>query len=286
MSRGSRSASPRREVDQAAPWGTSRGPRRRRAVRSASTRGSAGRPPVHAAAASAMANARASGVGGDAGSGGASHAAASRAAGSRWRRRGYLTEDDAGDAGVAQAAKVVEAATPPATRISTSYPATSGAPGTGPARRRRATARAGDPRSDEPHELLEGRGPRAAPRERERRSGRGSSPTASQSPATSRQARRSSGRSTIAIAARRASRPAAKASRMRSESSMPPATWSGTADARRDRSDRLEIRRWRPARAPSKSTRWMTRAPWATNRSTMRSGRSVGAPTPAAAPGQ
>ena len=41
-----------------------------------------------------------------------------------------------------------------------------------------------------------------------------------------------------------------------------------------------------PARAPSKSTRWMSRAPSATSRSTIRSGRSVGAPVPAAAPGQ
>ena len=41
-----------------------------------------------------------------------------------------------------------------------------------------------------------------------------------------------------------------------------------------------------PETAPSKSTRWMSRAPWATNRSTIRSGRSVGAPIPVAAPGQ
>ena len=32
--------------------------------------------------------------------------------------------------------------------------------------------------------------------------------------------------------------------------------------------------------------RWMSLAPWATSRSTMRSGRSVGAPMPADAPGQ
>ena len=41
-----------------------------------------------------------------------------------------------------------------------------------------------------------------------------------------------------------------------------------------------------PARAPSKSTRWISRAPRATNRSAIRSGRSVGAPMPAPAPGQ
>jgi hypothetical protein len=41
-----------------------------------------------------------------------------------------------------------------------------------------------------------------------------------------------------------------------------------------------------PDRAPSKSTRWITLAPRAEKRSAMRSGRSVGAPTPAAAPGQ
>ena len=41
-----------------------------------------------------------------------------------------------------------------------------------------------------------------------------------------------------------------------------------------------------PARAPAKSTRWMSFAPIATKVSAMRSGRSVGAPIPAAAPGQ
>ena len=49
-------------------------------------------------------------------------------------------------------------------------------------------------------------------------------------------------------------------------------------DARRDRADRLEVRPGAPARAPSKSTRWISRAPCATNRSAIRSGRSVGAP--------
>ena len=61
------------------------------------------------------------------------------------------------------------------------------------------------------------------------RSGRGSRPTASQSPATARQARRSSGRSAMAVVSTTRVAPAANASRIASAESTPPATWSGTA---------------------------------------------------------
>ena len=61
------------------------------------------------------------------------------------------------------------------------------------------------------------------------RSGRGSSPTASQSPATARHARRSSGRSAMAVVSTTRVAPAANASRIASAESRPPASWSGTA---------------------------------------------------------
>ena len=56
---------------------------------------------------------------------------------------------------------------------------------------------------------------------------------------------------------------------------------SATPSPRRPRGCRA-----RRLRAPSKSTTWTTRAPSSTNRSAIRSGRSVGAPTPDEAPGQ
>ena len=79
--------------------------------------------------------------------------------------------------------------------------------------------------------------------------------------------------------------PAAKARLIASAESTPPASWSGTAtraaiDPTASRLPGL------PARAPSKSTRWTSRAPMATNLSAIRSGRSVGAPMPDPAPGQ
>ena len=57
---------------------------------------------------------------------------------------------------------------------------------------------------------------------------------------------------------------------------------------RRARRSPRRPRGWpaRPVFAPSKSTTWTIRAPSSTNRSAIRSGRSVGAPTPADAPGQ
>ena len=103
------------------------------------------------------------------------------------------------------------------------------------------------------------------------RSGRGSRPTASQSPATARQARRSSGRSAIAVVSTTRVAPAANASWIASAESTPPATWSGTA-TRAATAPTVSRLAGDPARAPSKSTRWTSRAPRATNRSAMRSG--------------
>ena len=78
-----------------------------------------------------------------------------------------------------------------------------------------------------------------------------------------------------------------------------PRTRAGSPRASRARrraaAGRPSARRWRrpprgwPARrvrAPSKSMRWISFAPCPTSRSTMRSGRSVGAPMPVDAPGQ
>src|SRR6185369_1273644 len=93
------------------------------------------------------------------------------------------------------------------------------------------------------------------------------------------------GSSAIAIDVTTRVAPAANASRIPSALSTPPATWSGTADrdAIAPTASRLP---GRPVRAPSKSTRWISRAPRSTKLSTIRSGRSVGAPTPVDAPGQ
>src|SRR4051812_16954816 len=79
--------------------------------------------------------------------------------------------------------------------------------------------------------------------------------------------------------------PAANASRIPSAVSTPPASWSGTATraAIAPTASRLP---GRPVRAPSKSTRWISRAPRSTKLSAIRSGRSVGAPIPVDAPGQ
>ena len=116
------------------------------------------------------------------------------------------------------------------------------------------------------------------------RSGRGSRPTASQSPATATQSRTSCGWSATLIASTTRVAPAANARRIWSAPSRPPASWIGIATraATRPTASRFA---GAPARAPSKSTRWISRAPWPTKRSAITSGRSVGAPTPAAAPG-
>src|SRR3970282_983951 len=66
---------------------------------------------------------------------------------------------------------------------------------------------------------------------------------------------------------------------------MPPATWSGTATSAATAAIASRFA-GRPRRAPSRSTRWMSGAPSATKWRAIRSGRSVGAPVPVAAPGQ
>ena len=79
--------------------------------------------------------------------------------------------------------------------------------------------------------------------------------------------------------------PAAKTRRIASAEARPPATWIGTA-TRAAIDPIASVSTGTPARAPPKSTRWISRAPIATKVSAIRSGRSVGAPTPEAAPGQ
>ncbi len=116
------------------------------------------------------------------------------------------------------------------------------------------------------------------------RAGRASSPMASQSPATARQSASRWGQSAIPIPTTTRVAPAANTSRISSGPSTPPATWSGAAtlDAIRPIASRFP---GRPARAPSKSTTWIKRAPRATKPAAIRSGRSVGVPSPVAAPG-
>ena len=94
-------------------------------------------------------------------------------------------------------------------------------------------------------------------------------------------ARAASGSSATLIASTTRVAPAANARRMWSARSRPPATWIGTATRDGDLARPPRGCPALPARAPSKSTRWTIRAPSATNRSAIRSGRSVGAPTPA-----
>ena len=112
-----------------------------------------------------------------------------------------LAEDDAGDAGVAQAAEPVEIADPAGDEdLGIVRPNERTDAARGPAPRRRGSGRTGRRRPRRARR----RAPRrsAAPGRRHgnaaSRSGRGSRPTASQSPATARHARRSSGRSAIA----------------------------------------------------------------------------------------
>ena len=81
------------------------------------------------------------------------------------------------------------------------------------------------------------------------RSGRGSRPTASQSPATDRHSRSSSGRSAMAVVRTTRVAPAANASRIPSAVSTPPATWSGTPTRAATAADRLEVDR-RPRAGP------------------------------------
>ena len=79
--------------------------------------------------------------------------------------------------------------------------------------------------------------------------------------------------------------PAAKATRMASGESRPPASWSGVA-TRDAIAPNTSVFTGAPRRAPSKSTTWIIGAPRPTKCSAIRSGRSVGAPMPVETPGQ
>ncbi len=170
---------------------------------------------------------------------------------------------------------------PPATRMSASWRRTSDRA----ARVRGSPVGQHEPADAEADELADQRldrgWSRSAPRERGDRSGRESSPTASQSPAIAGSPQcvgpvRDAVDSTTRVA------PAANARRMA----------SGRPGRRRAAAGR------RPGRpphrrprgcpgcppAPSKSTRWISGAPALTRRSTIRSGRWWGAPTPVEAP--
>ena len=101
-----------------------------------------------------------------------------------------------------------------------------------------------------------------------------------------RHARSSSGRSAIAVVSTTRVAPAAKASRIASAESTPPASWSGTATRDGDRADALEVGRRAAPRAVEvdEVDEPARRAPRSARRSA-RAGRS-GRRCPAAAPGQ
>ena len=174
--------------------------------------------------------------------------------------------------------------TPPATRMSASVERTrrprSSASGSAPpcARTKRWTPRATSSSTSASNDAG-GEGRRQG--NAASRSGRGSSPTASQSPATARQSARSGGSSTTSIARTTRVAPAAKASRIcvgRSRGRR--RAGSGPRRATRSRRRPRGSPGCRAARRRSRRG-GSTRAPSSTNRSAIRSGRSVGAPTPA-----
>ena len=201
-----------------------------------------------------------------------------------------LPEDDAGDAGVAQAAEAVEVSNP-AGHQDLRIVRPNERPGAGEAVEVRLGTAVGqhEPGDAGPDELADsastvgGAGRRHG--KAASRSGRGSSPTASQSPATATHARRSSGRSAMTVDEDDPGRAGGEGQADRLGRVDAAGELERDRDPGRDRPDGVEVART-PARAPSKSTRWISRAPIATNRSAIRSGRSVGAPTPDPAPGQ
>ena len=219
------------------------------------------------------------------------HAAASTAAGivdgtgEQW-----LSQDDAVDAGVAEGADPVEIGDSPGHEdVGVDGADDSGEELGHPTRRRRARARSDgrrDPQGSRSVDSRVGRVARPATGNAAIRSGRGSRPTASQSPATATHSRTRSACSATLIASTTRVAPAANARRIWSAPSRPPATWIGmaTRDATRPIASRLPGRaRSRPVEVDEVHD---ARALRDANCSAMTSGRSVGAPTPAAAPGQ
>ena len=208
------------------------------------------------------------------------HAAASRAAGSRWPRTGGPPEDDAGDAGVAQAAErvqIIGRRRPPGSRHRTTERARGCA--RGPARCRRGSARSGR-RRRRPARRRARRRSAARRGARERRpaarvADRG--PTASQSPATPRHARSSSGlgRRSRSVSTTRVA-PGGEGQPDRVGRIDAAGDLDRDGDAGRDRADRLEIRRRAaPARHRSRrGGRAGRRAPRTARRSA-RAGRSA-----------
>ena len=199
-----------------------------------------------------------------------------------------LTEDDAGCAGLAQSTETVEVADPAGDEDlgivrpnERSHPLVIGlcaAVGQHEARHAGADELA--------EQLFDRRRRRTPPRDRRPGApvaGRARPPASHRrrrgTPADRRGGRRSpsSGRRGSRRPRTRAGSPPASRARRRAAAAPPTAT-----------PPRRPSRGWPGCRrrAPSKSTRWTSRAPWATTRSTMRSGRSVGAPTPVDAPGQ
>ena len=199
-----------------------------------------------------------------------------------------LAEDDARDTGVAQAAQAVEVTTPPATRKSASYDRTSEARpnqvGLGAAM---GQDEPGDPGSDElaDERLERGWGTRPAPRER------GEPIRPRVEPDGQPVARDSQARAQVRRADRRCPSRAPPAWRRprrrdgRGRRLQPAGELQRHGDLRGDGPDRVEIARGAGARA-LEVDQVDTGAPSATKRSAIRSGRSVGAPIPAAAPGQ
>ena len=177
---------------------------------------------------------------------------------------------------------------PPATRISASYDRTRsrvrGRSGSAPPwlRTKRTTpARASSPMRPSTVGGVARRQGNAASR-----SGRGSSPTASQSPAIARQARRSSGRSAMAVVSDHAGRAGREGEPDRLVGFDAARQLERDGDPGRDRPDHLEVGRCRrPVRRRSRRGGGAGRPSPRTARRSGPAGRS-GAPIPAPAPGQ
>ena len=202
--------------------------------------------------------------------------------------RSASPEDDAGHAGVPQAADAVEVADAARDEdVGVVVDGRGRRARRGSGSRRRGSARTGARRArraPRPGRRASGSSS-AATGTRRSRSGRGSRPTASQSPATATQSR-------SARAARRwpwTGRPGSRRRRTPAGSGRRPRGRRRAGAAPRPaRRSRPTASRLHGRRAPGavEVDEVDDRAPCATNCSAIRSGRSVGAPTPADAPGQ